>query len=407
MKCSPIKLTLVAGAALLLSNLFTLSPAFGAREAGQDLETTKGRAEAAQRNARQAGRGLSEKALDRLAEKVADKLATKAQTGAETKSGQNAAKRAEKRKKRAEAALARRSKSSEGELDEMEGEEAEAPEGPGAQVAFESHVLYLKDGSKLPCSVLMKGGRSVVVLTADGELEFHPDDIEMIQDSEEQPSPAYAAAEVFEGHKYLAAPEIEDEGEMEEEVEEEYDDEAGEEAGAADEEATGSEEGTESIEVPEVSPLLNVPLLGKPDDDEEAEAPSEIPTAEVPTLKGAPAVSPAPGAAKETLNLLRIRPAVEAADPAPRVPAVTTTQPRRTTQPPRTAKPRTQPATVAVKAPQPAQKPKAEPPAEAKDGKKQGFSDLLKSLESKDGLDSVLDQLRNNPDFYKSIDINK
>lgn len=407
MKCSPIRLTLVAGAALLLSGSLTLGPAFGAREAGQDLETAEGRAaKAAQRSPRQAGRGLSEKALDRLAEKVADKLATKAQTGAGTKSAQNAAKRAEKRKKRAEAALARRSKSSEGEFDEMEGEEGEAPEGPGAQVAFESHVLYLKDGSKLPCSVLMKGSRSVVVLTADGELEFHPDDIEMIQDSEEQPSPAYAAAEVFEGHKYLAAPEIEDEGEMEEEVEEEYDDEAGEEAGATDEEAADSGEGTESIEVPEVSPLLNVPLLGTPDDEEEAEAPTEIPTAEVPTLKGAPAVSPAPGGAKEALDTLRTGAGTKAATPSP-APAITTTQPRRTTQPAKAPKPRTRPATVAGKAPQPTQKPRAEPPAEAKDGKKQGFSDLLKSLESKDGLDSVLDQLRNNPDFYKSIDINK
>jgi hypothetical protein len=43
-------------------------------------------------------------------------------------------------------------------------------------------------------------------------------------------------------------------------------------------------------------------------------------------------------------------------------------------------------------------------PAESK---KQGMSDLLKSLETKDGLNSVLEQLKSNPDFFKSFDLEK
>jgi hypothetical protein len=46
-------------------------------------------------------------------------------------------------------------------------------------------------------------------------------------------------------------------------------------------------------------------------------------------------------------------------------------------------------------------------PADKKNEGGQGFTDLLKSLESQDGLNTVLEQLKNNPDFYKNIDIKK
>jgi len=57
--------------------------------------------------------------------------------------------------------------------------------------------------------------------------------------------------------------------------------------------------------------------------------------------------------------------------------------------------------------PRPGTRKPAEPISRPAEPKKQGVSDLLKSLESKDGLNSVLEQLKSNPDFFKSFELNK
>jgi len=311
------------------------------------------------------------------AEKVAEKLADK-EKAAEREG--KAAERAQKRKELAKEAQERRMQESEGAGKS------------GAKIIHASHVLYMKDGTKLACSILMTGEKSIVVLTEDGELELKPADIERTVEVEveEQTSPVYASTQLFEGNEYLTAPEVE---EKEEDAEEE-----GEEEEAADDATDGGgdllikpEEAPRILNVPDV-PLLDASKLGLP-----GATPLDL-KPEPTRILGAPAQATVP----------------DDAGAEPEAPKAVPEQKGSVTSQPQKARPTSKPVvkgTTTKPAATPKDQPVAKQPREEPEQKKadggQGFTDLLKSLESKDGLNSVLDQLKNNPDFYKTIDINK
>jgi hypothetical protein len=299
----------------------------------------------------------------------------KARQQKEKQRKQKQAQIAKARKQRAKEAAARRSRvaGASGGAGEMGGEMAEdlddVNEGPGgAKIIHHSHVLYLKDGSKMKGSILMRGAKSIIILTEEGELELHPDDLEQIATAEEQAPPVYASTQIFEGHEYLTAPEVEEE-EYEEELEEEVVEEA-------------VEEPEEEVEVKlPVAPLLEPVAPVK----EETVAPVTEPVIDViqptvapkavkPKLLGRPVMQSTGNQDKQKMG--------GGATVGGRTAAMDSQRPR-----PGTRKP------AAITMP-------AEP-------KKQGMSDLLKSLETTDGLNSILEQLKSNPDFFKSFDLDK
>lgn len=248
---------------------------------------------------------------------------------------------------------------------EMAEDLGDVNEGPGgAKIVHHSHVLYLKDGTKMKGSILMHGAKSIIVLTEQGELELNPADIEQVAPAEEQAPPVYASTQIFEGHEYLTAPQVGEE-ESEEEAEEEVVEEKVE------------EEPKEEVEVklPE-APLLESSV--KPAEDEPINQVAEVIQQTV-----TPGMVKPKSPERPVTTGNQTKQEISGGDPAAvKATAMDSQRPR-----PGASKP----AEVAQ-------------PAEIK---KQGMSDLLKSLETKDGLNSVLEQLKSNPDFFKSFELNK
>lgn len=220
----------------------------------------------------------------------------------------------------------------------------------GAKVQIKSHVVVFNDDSVLECSLIMKGSKFVVVMTDEGEVEIDPNEIREIKETEDDRAPVFAAAELVEGLLYLTPPELG------EEEDEEYEDE-----GAANE---GAEEGT----------LIEEPT--KTDDTSSKPAAAPRPA----TLRPMPAETMggdmnmgAPSKATTT------RPTgLQSNNVAERLDAIRAMREREEAM---------------------------NPAAKAKE--KKGLSEFLKSLDSKDGVNSILEQLKKNPDLFKDIDLSK
>jgi hypothetical protein len=340
--------------ASLLFSVVTIQPAYSAGSAKEKTSVSTSK------------RKTGEKAGKEERKAKAEKAKASKQNEKERKAKQ--AQMAQARKHRAKEAASRRNKVADAGKGAAEkgGEMAEdlddVNEGPGgAKIIHESHVLYLKDGSKMRGSILMHGAKSIIILTEDGELELHPDDLEQVASAEEQSPPIYASTQIFEGHEYLTAPEVEEE-EFEEEPEEEI----------------VEEEPEEEVEVklPETPLLESSGQLATPIKEETVAPVTEV------IQQTAPMVKPTKLLGRPEMQSTGKKEMTGGAPVGSKTAAMNSQRPR-----PGTRKP------AAITLP-------AEP-------KKQGMSDLLKSLETKDGLNSLLEQLKSNPDFFKSFDLDK
>ena len=218
----------------------------------------------------------------------------------------------------------------------------------GAKVQIKSHVVVFNDDSVLECSLIMKGSKFVVVMTDEGEVEIDPKDIREIKETEDDSAPVFAAAELVEGLLYLTPPE------PGEEEDEEYEDAANE----------GAEEGT----------LIEEPTKTDDTSSKPATAPRPVTLRPMPAeTMGGDMNMGAPSKATTT------RPTgLQSNNVAERLDAIRAMRERE----------------------------EAMNPA-AKVKEKKGLSEFLKSLDSKDGVNSILEQLKKNPDFFKDIDLSK
>ena len=220
----------------------------------------------------------------------------------------------------------------------------------GAKVQIKSHVVVFNDDSVLECSLIMKGSKFVVVMTDEGEVEIDPKEIREIKETEDGWS---NWAKVYRAPVFAAAELVEGllyltPPEPGEEEDEEYEDAANEGA----EEGTLIEEPTKTDDTSSKPATAPRPATLRPMPAETMGAPSKA-TTTMPTGLQSNNVT-------ERLDAIRaMREREEAMNPA------------------------------------------------AKVKEKKGFSEFLKSLDSKDGVNSILEQLKKNPDFFKDIDLSK
>lgn len=317
---------------LMIAPVWPRSSSKAEKEEGEEREGKKEGREKKSKESRKEKRAAEEemekaveKAAEKAAEKIAEKVKEKVAEGAEEKPARSA--RPAVRRKPAESPP-------EAGQDSPASPAASADLGGGlgaggAKIVDKSHVLYLRDGTKLYGTVLMEGSRSVIVLTEEGEVEFDPAAVERIGPSGEGNVPVYAATEIRDGHEYLTPPQ---------EPAEDAESAAGDSAGPP---------------VPDASPAP-------------APTPSPAPAAEAPPAAAKPG-TPKPEKKAAVLDQVEALRAAKAQADA-----------------------------------------KAEKPADtATPAKGQNFTDLLKALESKEGVNNILERLKDNPDFFKDVNLSK
>jgi len=71
------------------------------------------------------------------------------------------------------------------------------------RVLLDSDVVYLRDGSKLDCTVIMSAAKAVIVLTDDGEQMIPSEDIERIVRAKDHVTPTILPVRQADGFKFI------------------------------------------------------------------------------------------------------------------------------------------------------------------------------------------------------------